>query len=73
MDEDEYYFLKPIEPKNKPMKTLVVVILCGVVAIPIVSGLMHGFNWEVWSFLGLAAFLGLIIIVVNKIKGTRPF
>jgi hypothetical protein len=55
------------------MKTLVVVILAGVLAVPVVSGLMYGFNWEVWSFLGLAAFLGLIIIVVNKIKGTRPF
>jgi hypothetical protein len=55
------------------MKTVLIVILSGLVAIPIVSGVLYGFNWEVWSFVGLVAFLGLIIIVVNKIKGTRPF
>jgi hypothetical protein len=55
------------------MKTVIIVILCGIVAIPIVSGLIYGFNWEVWSFLGLAAALGLVIIAVNKIQGRRPF
>ena len=55
------------------MKAILVIILSGLVAIPIVSGVLYGFNWEVWSFLGLAAALGLVIIIVNKVKGTRPF
>jgi hypothetical protein len=55
------------------MKTVLIVILCGVVAIPIVSGILYGFNWEVWSFLGIVAALGLVIIIVNKVRGTRPF
>lgn len=59
--------------KLKNMKIVIIVILSGLVAIPIVSGILYGFDWGVWAFLGLIAALALVVIIVNKVKGTRPF
>lgn len=55
------------------MKIIVIVILAGLIIVPIVSGTVHGFDWGIWSFIGLIAFLALLVIVINKAKGTKLF
>lgn len=55
------------------MKIVLIVILSGIVAIPLVSWILYGYSWEISAWFGLVAFLALVIITVNKIKGTKPF
>lgn len=55
------------------MKTLLIIILSLLVAIPLVSWAIYGFSWEISAWFGLIAVLLLTVVVVNKIKGTKPF
>lgn len=55
------------------MKYIVVVILAGLVALPIVSGVLHGFDWGIYTWFGLIGFLGLVVITVNSIQKRKWF
>jgi F0F1-type ATP synthase assembly protein I len=55
------------------MKTVLIVILSGVVAIPIVSWALYGYDWGISAWFGILAAAVLTILIVNKAKGTRPF
>lgn len=55
------------------MKTVVIVILAGLLAVPIVSWAIWGNMGEILPWFGLIGFLGLVVIFVNKFKGTKPF
>lgn len=55
------------------MKTIVVVILAGLLAVPIVSGILYGFDWGIYAWFGLIGFLGLVVISVNSIQKKKWF
>ena len=55
------------------MKILVIVILCGLILIPLASWAMYGYSWELSAWFGLLGVLGLVVVIVNRIKGTKPF
>jgi hypothetical protein len=55
------------------MKTVIIIILAAVVALPIVSWAMYGYSWELSAWFGLLALLALAVIFINKAKGTKWF
>lgn len=55
------------------MKTIVVVILAGLLAVPIVSWAIWGNMGEILPWFGLIGFLGLVVISVNSIQKKKWF
>lgn len=55
------------------MRTVVVIILASLVALPIVSWAIYGYSWEISAWFGLVALLALVVIFVNRSKGTKWF
>ena len=55
------------------MKYIVVVILAGLLAVPIVSWGIYGSMGEILPWFGLIGFLGLVVIFVSKAQGKKPF
>lgn len=55
------------------MKTVVIIILAGIVALPIVSWALYGNMGEILPWFGLLALLALVVIFVNRSQGKRWF
>lgn len=55
------------------MKTIVVVILAGLLAVPIVSWGIYGSMGEILPWFGLIGFLGLVYITVTSIQKKKWF
>jgi hypothetical protein len=55
------------------MKMIVIVILSGLIAIPLLSWAIYGSMGEILPWFGLIGVLALVVIIVNKIQGKRWF
>jgi len=55
------------------MKTVVIIILAAVVALPLVSWGMYGYSHEILAWFGLVALLALAVIVISKSQNRKPF
>lgn len=55
------------------MKTIVIVILAGLIAVPLWSWAKYGNMGEILPWFGLIGILGLAVIIISKIKGTKLF
>lgn len=55
------------------MKTIVILLLSALIALPLLSWAIYGYSWELSAWFGLIAVLALTVLVVNKIQGKRWF
>jgi hypothetical protein len=55
------------------MKTVIIVIISGLIAIPLLSWAIYGNMGEILPWFGLIGVLALVVIIVNKIQGKRWF
>lgn len=55
------------------MKTVIIILLSGLIVIPLLSGIIYGFDWELTAWFGLIAVLALVVIAVAKIQRRKPF
>jgi cytochrome b561 len=51
------------------MKTIVILLISGLIAIPLLSWAVYGNMGEILPWFGLIAVLALAVIIVNKIQG----
>jgi hypothetical protein len=55
------------------MRTVIIVILAGLIALPLLSWAIYGNMGEILPWFGLIGVLALAVIIVNKIQGKRWF
>jgi hypothetical protein len=54
------------------MKTILIIILIGLIAIPLISYFMYGNMREIWPWFALLGVL-VLVVVIFKGKGTKLF
>jgi hypothetical protein len=60
--------------KNKStMRTVIIVIISGIIALPLLSWAIYGSMGEILPWFGLIGVLALAVIIVNKIQGKKFF